>query len=61
MAYEAARQAQDRVALLESDHSRLSHQVDTQYAASQEFEDFMLNRSNEDWIEITGILTFDLY
>ena len=55
-AHELARQTHDRVALLECDHSRLASQVDTRYAAAQEFEDFVTNKSDEDWIEITGTL-----
>ena len=53
-----ARETRDRVCLLESDHSRLSGQVDSRYASSQEFEDFLLNRAEEDWVEITGIFNF---
>ena len=53
-ALEVARQTNDRVCLLENDHSRLSAQSDARYASSQEFDDFLLNRSEEDWIEITG-------
>ena len=53
-ALESARQAQDRVGLLETDHHRLSQVTDVRYAAAQEFEDYMMNRSDEDWIEITG-------
>ena len=53
-ALESARQAQDRVGLLETDHHRLNHVSDVRYAAAQEFEDFMMNRSDEDWVEITG-------
>ena len=54
-ALEVARQTQDRVSLLENDHSRLVGQVDSRYAAGQEFEDYMLNKAEEDWIEITGL------
>ena len=54
-ALETARQAQDRVGLLECDHSRLSRQTDVRFAAAQEFEDFMLNRADEDWVEVTGM------
>ena len=56
VALEVARQTQDRVSLLENDHARLSGQSDLRFAASQEFEDFLQNRSEEDWIEITGKL-----
>ena len=53
-AIEMSRLTQDRVALLENDHSRLIGQVDSRFAAGQEFEDYMLNKAEEDWIEITG-------
>ena len=52
--YELARHTQDRVALLETGHSQFVRQSDDRYASSQEFEDFMQNRSEEDWIEISG-------
>ena len=52
--FEMARETRDRVCMLESDHSRLSGQVDSRFASSQEFEDFLLNRAEEDWVEITG-------
>ena len=50
-----ASQTQDRVSLLENSHFRLADKFDSRYASSQEFEDFMMNKSEEDWIEITGI------
>ena len=57
-ALEVARHAQDRVCLLEGDHARLAHQSDARHAANQEFEDYVLNRSDEDWLEITGYCWF---
>ena len=53
---ESARRTNDRLTLLECDHSRLVVQTDARFAESQEFEDFVQNRSEEDWIEITGSL-----
>ena len=53
-ALEAVRHVQDRVCLLEGDHRRLANQFDTRFAAAQEFEDFVLNKADEDWIEVTG-------
>ena len=51
---EFARQTRDRLTFLEIGHSQLVRQVDDRYAASQEFEDFIQNRSEEDWVEVTG-------
>ena len=53
-AHEMARQATDRLSMLESDHSRLVNQVDARFAVLSEFNDWVLNKSEEDWIEITG-------
>ena len=53
-AYELARQAHDRVSLLEVGHQRLVAETDTRFASSSEFDDWVLNRSEEDWIEISG-------
>ena len=53
-AYELAREANDRVSLLEHDHYRLSGQSDSRFAANAEFNDWVVNRSEEDWIEISG-------
>ena len=62
--HEVTRQTQDRLVFLEVDHSRLAGQVDARYAENQEFEDFVQNRSEEDWLEITGdyfiVSDFDL-
>ena len=51
---ELARQTHDRVSLLETDHSRLAKATDSRFASSSEFDDWVLNRSEEDWIEISG-------
>ena len=53
-AYELARHAQDRVSLLEQDHSRFVSKSDSRHAVSAEFDDWVLNRSEEDWLEISG-------
>jgi hypothetical protein len=52
---ELARQTSDRLTYLESDHCRLVKVVDTKLAESSEFDDYMLNRSEEDWLVITGL------
>jgi len=52
---ELARQNQDRIIYLERDHSRLVSVVDDKLATSAEFDDWTLNRSEEDWIVITGL------
>ena len=54
-AHELARQASDRVSMLEVDHSRLVRQLDGRYASLCEFNDWVQNKSDEDWIEITGL------
>jgi hypothetical protein len=51
----AARETQDRLSYLENDHSRLAKVVDTKIAENAEFDDWVTNRSEEDWIVITGL------
>ena len=55
-ALELARQAHDRVSLLEHGHTRLSNEVDSRFAASSEFDDWVTNRAEEDWLEISGYI-----
>ena len=57
-AHELARQTSDRVSMLESDHSRMVIQVDNRHASLSEFNDWVMNKSEEDWLEITGCLLF---
>ena len=52
---EFSRQVNDRLIYLERDHDRLSHVVDLKLATSAEFDDWTLNRSEEDWIVVTGL------
>jgi len=52
---ELARQTQDRLIYLERDHHRLATVVDDKLATSAEFDDWTLNRSEEDWIVMTGL------
>ena len=52
---EAVRQNIDRVAYLENRHGGLQRQVDVKTAQDAEFSDWMINRSEEDWMVITGL------
>lgn len=51
---ELARQNQDRIIYIEQDQRRLTKLVDDKLATSAEFDDWTQNRSDEDWIVITG-------
>ena len=57
-AFELARQAHDRVSLLEHGHHRLFDQSEFRFAVNAEFNDWVVNRSEEDWIEISGSLHY---
>ena len=52
---ESSRSNTDRIVLLEHDHSRLVGQVNDKIAADAEFDDWMTNRSDEDWLTISGL------
>ena len=52
---ETVRQSNDRVAYLESRHGGLQKQVDHKTAADAELTDWMLNRSEEDWLTVAGL------
>ena len=52
---ETARANHDRITLLEHDHVRLSRQVDLKVATDSEFNDWVINRSEEDWVTIRGL------
>ena len=52
---ETARANRDRITLLEHDHVRLSRQIDLKVAYDSEFNDWVTNRSEEDWVNITGL------
>ena len=54
-AHELARQTSDRVSMLKVDHLRLVRQINGSYASMCEFNDWVQNKSDEDWIEITGL------
>jgi hypothetical protein len=52
---EVSRQLTDRVSYLELDHSRLVQSFDTKVAEDSEFNDWLRNRNEEDWIVVTGL------
>ena len=52
---ETVRQSNDRVAYLESRHGGLQRQVDHKTASDAELTDWMLNRSEEDWMVVGGL------
>ena len=52
---EAVRHHDDRLAYLENRHGSLSTHHDLKQAAHAEFSDWMLNKSEEDWVTITGL------
>ena len=52
---EAVRHHDDRLAYLENRHGSLSAHHDLKQAAHAEFSDWMLNKSEEDWVTITGL------
>ena len=52
---ETARSNRDRITLLEHDHYRLGQLVDQKVAADSEFNDWVINRSEENWLNLTGL------
>lgn len=52
---EAVRHHDDRLVFLESRHGQLARSSDLKIASDSEFSDWMLNRSEEDWITILGL------
>ena len=53
--HEAVRYHDDRLAYLEHDHANLSGRVNHKIAVDAEFSDWVLNKSEEDWISIRGL------
>ena len=52
---ESVRQNTDRISFLENRHGGLEARVDLKFAADAEFSDWMLNRSEEDWLVVQGL------
>ena len=52
---EAVRQHDDRLAYLENRHGALAARCDIKFAIDAEFNDWVSNRSQEDWITILGL------
>ena len=52
---ENVRHHDDRMAFIENRHSQLQNQVDLKVAVDSEFNDWMLNRSEEDWLTVKGL------
>ena len=52
---EVARSHDDRIAYLEHDHSQLQHDYSLKIAVDAEFSDWVENRNDEDWINVTGL------
>ena len=52
---ETSRSNRDRIVMLEHDHCRLASQVRYKVAADSEFNDWVLNRSEESWLTISGL------
>ena len=52
---EQVRHHEDRMTFLESKHGQLQTKVDLKTAADAEFNDWVLNRSEEDWFVIRGL------
>ena len=52
---EQVRHHEDRVSYLESRHVQLNRTVDHKIAVDAEFNDSVLNRSEEDWLVISGL------
>ena len=52
---ESVRHHDDRMAFIENRHSQLQSQVDLKVAVDSEFNDWMLNRSEEDWFTVKGL------
>ena len=48
------RQHDDRIVYLEQRHGNLDHRFDFKTASDAEFDDWVLNRSEEDWLTILG-------
>lgn len=55
VARESIRALDDRVSYLEHDHSRLRHEAARKSAIDAEFDDWIRNRSEEDWLTIMGL------
>ena len=54
-AQETVRRHDDRLAYLESSHGHLVKRVDLKTAADADFDDMVVNRSEEDWLTILGL------
>ena len=52
---ETSRSNRDRIVMLEIDHFRLTSQVNKKSAADAEFNEWVLNRSEENWLTIAGL------
>ena len=52
---EAVRQHDDRLAYLENRHAQLQRRGDIKIATDAEYNDWSINRSEEDWITILGL------
>lgn len=52
---ENIRSHDDRLAYLENDHMALTHRVNHKTAADAEFDDFLRNKSEEDWFTVSGL------
>ena len=52
---EVGRQHGDRLTFLECRHVKLNSRFNLKFAADQEFNDWVSNRADEDWINITGL------
>ena len=52
---ESVRRHEDRLSYLECRHGDLTSRNDLKFAADAEFSDWMINRSNEDWLTILGL------
>ena len=52
---EAVRRHDDRLAYLENDHAVLTKRVDVKAATDAEFDDWVINRNDEDWLTILGM------
>ena len=52
---ETARSNRDRITLLEHDHFRLGQLVDQKVAADSEFNDWVVNRAEENWLTLQGL------
>ena len=52
---ETVRQHDDRLSYLESRHGGLQGRVDLKLASDAEFQDWTINRSEEDWLTVLGL------